>query len=714
MTRCIEHSAVQWVIFENMRQSLLLIYLLLLSNFVYSQNRANVWYFGGDEINPFQLGECVGLDFNSGSPVLKKDGNMYCRESAASICDENGKLLFYTSGITVLNADHDTMPNGSNLKADVSTTQGSLIVPHPGNPNLYYLFTLDREGQSDGLKYNIIDMRLDGGRGDVSIKNKDLISPLAEKMTAVHHQNGVDIWLVVHGFLNNSFYSYLITENGLNETPVETQIGPKHGLVPLDLTATIGNMKLSHCGNFIACGRFYRDTIELYRFDNSSGIVCDYLPITSPSLELNFHNDYGYEFSPDDSKLYVGTFQGGQIFQLTLTDYTIPAIRASVAEIGRCNCLALGDLQLGPDGNIYVTDEFSGSIGVIENPNNDASNVNYIRDAILIDSTQTLTLALPDFVQSLVFQGNCNFNSADTNGFLGNDTTLCVNETLLLDATQSNATYKWQDGSTNSTFLVTREGKYWVDVMLSECIRKTDTILVMYDTLDTRGIVQDDTAICPGDQITINASSTGQVSYEWDNGSQDSVRIVNNSGEYRLSVSNGICTFLDTILVTYIEEIDINLVSDTTICDGSSLFISLGNSEFDILWSDGTTSATKIIRTEGVYKLTAETACETVEDSINVHVMNCNCWFHLPNAFSPDNNQINDFYKPTVTCDLTEFHMMIYNRWGQLLFQTDDPNVGWDGYYQNVLSETGFYMVIATYRSDLFKGERKFMFHLMR
>ena len=92
--------------------------IVLFYQIVAAQNEGNIWYFGYG----------AGIDFNSGSPVPISDGQLNTEEGCASISDENGDLLFYTDGTTVYNKSHSPMVNGTNLLADSSATQSSIIL----------------------------------------------------------------------------------------------------------------------------------------------------------------------------------------------------------------------------------------------------------------------------------------------------------------------------------------------------------------------------------------------------------------------------------------------------------------------------------------------------------------------------------------------------------------------------------------------------------
>lgn len=190
--------------------------LWLLSLAVYSQGEANIWYFG----------DHAGLDFNSGVPVALTNSQMLTHEGCAVLSNGAGQLLFYTDGVTIWNKNHQIMLNGSGLMGDFSSTQSAIIVPKPGSSNLFYVFTTDYEAHSNGLRYSIIDLTLDGGLGGItSTKNILLYTPSCEKLTVVKHANTVDFWIITHGWNNNNYYSYLLDTNGVNPIPIISSIG---------------------------------------------------------------------------------------------------------------------------------------------------------------------------------------------------------------------------------------------------------------------------------------------------------------------------------------------------------------------------------------------------------------------------------------------------------------------------------------------------------
>src|SRR5882672_9535442 len=111
--------------------------LLVAAIFATAQKQANTWYFGNK----------VGLDFNQSPPTVLSNGAIASLEGCAVISDNNGKLLFYTNGIQVINRKHSLMINGDSLKGDLSSTNNAVVVPLPSNDSIYYLFTIGAQSQ---------------------------------------------------------------------------------------------------------------------------------------------------------------------------------------------------------------------------------------------------------------------------------------------------------------------------------------------------------------------------------------------------------------------------------------------------------------------------------------------------------------------------------------------------------------------------------------
>jgi hypothetical protein len=324
-----------------------------------AQKENNLWYFG----------EKVILDFNNGFPLqILAPNNMSAGEGCASVADKEGKLLFYTDGRTVWNRLDMQMPNGKGLRGDFSATQAALVVEQPSVPGTYYLFTTSSPdlGGAQGVHYNVIDMSLDGGRGDVMIKNVYLTGTSTEKVSAVGHANGTDVWIVTHN--GTGFCSYLLSSAGLNATPVFTP-APDYDME--------GYLQFSPDGSLLACAN-HRYSLVLYDFDKATGV-----PAYKDKVSFgSWTGVYGVEFSPDGSKLYVGNLAYTGMGRIMQFDLNAGKLDTSLMHQVVTN-INTGALRLGPDNRIYCAGRWE-ALGVIEYPNLAGAACSYIHEGVSI------------------------------------------------------------------------------------------------------------------------------------------------------------------------------------------------------------------------------------------------------------------------------------------------------------------------------------------
>ena len=198
---------------------------------------------------------------------------------------------------------------------------------------------------------------------------------------------------------------------------------------------------------------------------------------------------------------------------------------------------------------------------------------------------------------------------------LGNDTTLCDGEILSLEATTPNATYSWQDGSTDANLDITQSGTYWVDVTVNNCTTR-DSIDVIF--ISATGInLGDDQTLCEGDELILDAMASG-ATYEWQDGSTDATFTVTNAGLYWVDVIFGNCSARDTIVIDYQAPPDLDLGNDLSICAGENLSLDATTPGATYQWQDGSTGATFDVSSEGQYWVTITLGPCIVSDTINI------------------------------------------------------------------------------------------------
>jgi hypothetical protein len=358
------------------------------------QNEANFWYFGGN----------AGMDFNGGPPVALTNGAMNTVEGCAAISDgTTGGLLFYTDGVTVYNRLHVAMTNGTGLMGNSSSTQSCIIVPQPGNANLYYVFTVDDIAGPNGMRYSIVDMSLNSGFGDVTgTKNVLMLSVCTEKLTTACHSNGDDYWVITHGWNSSDFYAWQISSAGLNATPVVSTSGAYHGTSSFN---TLGELEVSPDATRIALCSWYGTINQVFDFNAATGVVSNPITLTATG------EDYGCAFSPDGTKVYYVSCcaSPNDVVQFDLSAGTPAQINASRTILANSGSTR-GHAQIGPDGKVYISRYFNTSLAVINNPNAAGVACNYVEVGFNLAGRNAF-LGLPNMVSCLVIVLDLEFES---------------------------------------------------------------------------------------------------------------------------------------------------------------------------------------------------------------------------------------------------------------------------------------------------------------
>ncbi len=349
-----------------------------------NQKPAYNWYFGDE----------AGISFSSGVATPITDGELTSFEGCASISDDQGNLLFYSNGGNlpypgqVWNRQHNMMPNGnlSGAGGCNSSFQSSLIIQHPKHDHLYYLFTTDciENGSVGGLRYNIVDMNLDNGLGDVAVKGQLLTTPVNESLTAIRHENKEDWWVIAHQLNTDTFMAYHVTDLGITGL-VKSAVGPVTPTYAGGMKASIDGARLAYSG---------LQWTSLFNFDNRTGVFSNHVDLNFPS--------YSCTFSSNCRLLYLATGVNKTIYQFDVMENDIGA---SGVHVGTTSSIGVGNMQLGPDNKIYIARFITSPyLGVIHNPDYRGADCNYVDDGFHLDGKSSKA-GLPNYGNAHV--GEC-------------------------------------------------------------------------------------------------------------------------------------------------------------------------------------------------------------------------------------------------------------------------------------------------------------------
>lgn len=278
---------------------------------------------------------------------------------------------------------------------------------------------------------------------------------------------------------------------------------------------------------------------------------------------------------------------------------------------------------------------------------------------------------------------------------LGPDVEICPEDTVILDASYPGASYKWSFGPTDSVVVARTPGVFAVTVSKDGC-QKSDTIEISLKNLPEVALGPD-TILCDNDTYRLDVTSPG-ASYRWQDGSTNGSFLINATGKYWVDVTALGCLLSDTI---YSQSIfaEADLGPDTVLCPDEALILDISHPDaLAYLWQDGNTSPQREIQEAGLYYVELTDYCQTLRDSVTVEYKDCDCTLFMPNAFTPNKDGVNDYFFPVFQCEMIGYQLQIFNRWGKIVFETDNPDLHWDGYSRGTASPPGVYAWRVSYQ----------------
>mgnify|MGYP003333452816 CR=1 FL=1 len=317
----------------------------------------------------------------------------------------------------------------------------------------------------------------------------------------------------------------------------------------------------------------------------------------------------------------------------------------------------------GGTANLLATGNFT-SVQWLNGPATAAYNV---QSAGNYQVTATMNgCSLTDFVNvSVITLPNWN---------LGPDVTVCGNQSYSYTTTQS---VLWGNGSTGSSLPVLSSGMIYATYFYQGC-PMLDSALV---TIVEPPIIDlgPDTTLCTGTSLNFFFNDP----LTWNGNVLSTNFVANSPGLITASYSDGVCTVLDSIVISYLEPIVIPIGNNYTYCQGDTITLTAASPTAEyFLWFDGTELSTHSFFESGNYSVTVSNVCESVSRTWNMEFDDCNIYVYIPNSFTPNNDGINDVWYPEIN-GWTEVETRVFNRWGEILFSSENPNTPWIGEVRN-------------------------------
>ncbi len=275
---------------------------------------------------------------------------------------------------------------------------------------------------------------------------------------------------------------------------------------------------------------------------------------------------------------------------------------------------------------------------------------------------------------------------------LGADTAFCKGDSVVIYNPMAGLA-AWENGSKSFARTIKSPGLYRVILNAGKCALSDTIVVTEYPKPVFK--ITGDSAICNNKPVIVfpNIDTTGKKAFWMDNISVFK-RNIAVPGKYVLTISQGKCVSADVINIVKTVTPSFDLGPDTTICLGVNYVLKVNTPYSKYSWNDGSKDSIKTVVKAGKYIVSVSNECGLLTDSVSIAYKNCICTILFPNTFTPDGNNRNDLFKAYPDCELFDYRLRIYSRWGEKLFDSRDVNTGWDGWYEGQMVPDGVYVYI--------------------
>ena len=274
---------------------------------------------------------------------------------------------------------------------------------------------------------------------------------------------------------------------------------------------------------------------------------------------------------------------------------------------------------------------------------------------------------------------------------------LCANsnDSFSVNVQNYDNQYLWENGSVLPQRIFKKPGIYWVKTY-NKCSFRIDTLEILELTSPSKSIINDSLFCTKAMSYQIQLASLPQTSISWENGDTNWTRLFTRPGKYSYTIQNSCGILRDTFTFTQ-DSAPTSKVSKVILaCEGQIQWIDgsqPNRNRYNYLWNDGSTSSMMRFDSTSTKILKTWNYCGSIVDTVKVIFENCDCYFYVPNAFTPQASfNKNDSWKPVFNCPIQNATYSIYSRWGECLINKQPLDIAWDGKYQGEYVPDGIYI----------------------
>lgn len=283
--------------------------------------------------------------------------------------------------------------------------------------------------------------------------------------------------------------------------------------------------------------------------------------------------------------------------------------------------------------------------------------------------------------------------------------TICIGDTVSISVSGGES-YYWSPESyvmnpyDSIAYVFPDTTMYFIAAASNDCNTDLDSVLITVLDFDVN--IVPDTAICPGEEVDLWAE--GGISYWWqpsqyfiDPSLPNQIVQLLNPEYFYVTITDAqgcdktMYVYIDTLPLPVIElPLNINAHwGDEVVLNATTNGVEYWWSPTENLSCSQCLNPTVTISEASTYQLTVKGENGCLNHSYVTILFDGS--LYVPNVFTPNGDGVNDVFYAYGE-DIIEFHMQIFNRWGELLFESEDLDKGWDGFYLNQLVKTETYI----------------------
>lgn len=286
---------------------------------------------------------------------------------------------------------------------------------------------------------------------------------------------------------------------------------------------------------------------------------------------------------------------------------------------------------------------------------------------------------------------------------------MCVGDSINLHTTTPFISYLWSTGQTTASIEASQIGTYVVQTIDAHGCKGKDSVKVVQDSKVAIPLYND--SICKKEKLQLSVTQ-GNYTYLWlpgnslnNNSIYNPVASPQSTTVYTVWVTNGWCVNTNTvqIKVNPLPTISVN-PTYTLLMQGEAVTLYAHATDSCLWWPNDWLSCnacntnTAIANQDITYTVTTTNYLGCSNYAYATIKVDLESTFYLPNSFTPNGDGRNETFKPAYT-NIYNYKITIFDRWGLQLYQSSNPDIGWDGTYKNQLCQEDVYVYKAEYQS---------------